>query len=159
MQKEITILVVEDNNDLRKYLYTILNDSYNVLLAENGKAGLVVARKNTPDFILTDVTMPVMDGITMIHHLKQDLALKNIPIVVLSAKASAEDQLKGFEEGIDGYLTKPFSVNYLLGRIEAVLNKRRAIQTDVFAETESRRRPRRYCCPTHSSYIGKQGTG
>lgn len=76
MQKEITILVVEDNNDLRKYLYTILNDSYNVLLAENGKAGLVVARKNTPDFILTDVTMPVMDGITMIHHLKQDLALK-----------------------------------------------------------------------------------
>lgn len=90
MQKEITILVVEDNNDLRKYLYTILNDSYNVLLAENGKAGLVVARKNTPDFILTDVTMPVMDGITMIHHLKQDLALKNIPIVVLSAKASAE---------------------------------------------------------------------
>lgn len=131
MQKEITILVVEDNNDLRKYLYTILNDSYNVLLAENGKAGLVVARKNTPDFILTDVTMPVMDGITMIHHLKQDLALKNIPIVVLSAKASAEDQLKGFEEGIDGYLTKPFSVNYLLGRIEAVLNKRRAIQTDI----------------------------
>ena len=131
MQKEMTILVVEDNNDLRKYLYTILNDSYNVLLAENGKAGLVVARKNTPDFILTDVTMPVMDGITMIHHLKQDLALKNIPIVVLSAKASAEDQLKGFEEGIDGYLTKPFSVNYLLGRIEAVLNKRRAIQTDI----------------------------
>ena len=121
----------EDNNDLRKYLYTILSDLYNVLLAENGKAGLLMARKNAPDFILTDVTMPVMDGITMVHYLKQDLALKNIPILVLSAKASAEDQLKGFEEGIDAYRTKPFSVNYLLGRIEAVINKRRPIQIET----------------------------
>ena len=136
-QKEITILVVEDNNDLRKYLYTILSDLYNVLLAENGKAGLLIARKNTPDFILTDVTMPVMDGITMIHYLKQDLALKNIPILVLSAKASAEDQLKGFEEGIDAYLTKPFSVNYLLGRIEAVINKRRAIQIETIQKLKA----------------------
>lgn len=136
-QKEITILVVEDNNDLRKYLYTILSDLYNVLLAENGKAGLLIARKNAPDFILTDVTMPVMDGITMIHYLKQDLALKNIPILVLSAKASAEDQLKGFEEGIDAYLTKPFSVNYLLGRIEAVINKRRAIQIETIQKLKA----------------------
>ena len=136
-QKEITILVVEDNNDLRKYLYTILSDQYNVLLAENGKAGLLIARKNAPDFILTDVTMPVMDGITMVHYLKQDLALKNIPILVLSAKASAEDQLKGFEEGIDAYLTKPFSVNYLLGRIEAVINKRRAIQIETIQKLKA----------------------
>lgn len=136
-QKEITILVVEDNNDLRKYLYTILSDLYNVLLAENGKAGLLIARKNAPDFILTDVTMPVMDGITMVHYLKQDLALKNIPILVLSAKASAEDQLKGFEEGIDAYLTKPFSVNYLLGRIEAVINKRRAIQIETIQKLKA----------------------
>ncbi len=135
--KEITILVVEDNNDLRKYLYTILSDLYNVLLAENGKAGLLIARKNAPDFILTDVTMPVMDGITMVHYLKQDLALKNIPILVLSAKASAEDQLKGFEEGIDAYLTKPFSVNYLLGRIEAVINKRRAIQIETIQKLKA----------------------
>lgn len=136
-QKEITILVVEDNNDLRKYLYTILSDLYNVLLAENGKAGLLIARKNAPDFILTDVTMPVMDGITMVHYLKQDLALKNIPILVLSAKASAEDQLKGFEEGIDAYLTKPFSINYLLGRIEAVINKRRAIQIETIQKLKA----------------------
>lgn len=136
-QKEITILVVEDNNDLRKYLYTILSDLYNVLLAENGKAGLLIARKNAPDFILTDVTMPVMDGITMVHYLKQDLALKNIPILVLSAKACAEDQLKGFEEGIDAYLTKPFSVNYLLGRIEAVINKRRAIQIETIQKLKA----------------------
>ena len=129
--KEITVLVVEDNPDLRKYLYNVMESKYNILLAENGKAGLLMARKEMPDFILTDVTMPVMDGITMVHHLKQDSALKNIPIIILSAKASVEDQLKGFEEGIDAYLTKPFSVDYLLGRIDAVLAKRRAIQTDL----------------------------
>ena len=137
VQKDVTLLVVEDNADLRKYLYNILDSTYNVLLAENGKAGLLMARKEMPDFIITDVTMPVMDGITMVHHLKQDALLKNIPIIILSAKASVEDQLKGFDEGIDAYLTKPFSVNYLLGRIEAVLKKRRAIQTEVLQKLKA----------------------
>lgn len=134
IQKSITILVVEDNPDLRKYLYNILNDTYNVLLAENGKAGLLVARKEMPNFILTDVTMPVMDGITMIHQIKQDSTIAHIPIIILSAKASVEDQLKGFEEGVDGYLTKPFSSTYLLGRIDAVINQRRAIQAEVIKQ-------------------------
>ena len=123
--------MVEDNADLRTYLYNILSDQYNVLLAENGKAGLLTARKEMPDFILTDVTMPVMDGITMIHEIKKDSTIAHIPIIILSAKASVEDQLKGFEEGIDGYLTKPFSIHYLLGRIEAVINQRRSIQADM----------------------------
>ena len=132
--KDITLLVVEDNNDLRNYLYSILVDTYNVLLAENGKAGLLLARKEMPDFILTDVTMPVMDGITMIHQIKQDSTIAHIPIIILSAKASVADQLKGFEEGVDGYLTKPFSSAYLLGRIEAVINQRRAIQAEVIKQ-------------------------
>lgn len=132
--KNITLLVVEDNDDLRKYLYNILNDTYNVLLAENGKAGLLIARKEMPDFILTDVTMPVMDGITMVHQIKQDSTIAHIPIIILSAKASVADQLKGFEEGVDGYLTKPFSSTYLLGRIEAVINQRRAIQAEVIKQ-------------------------
>ncbi len=133
-RKAITLLVVEDNADLRQYLYNILCRTYNVLLAENGKAGLLMARKEVPDFILTDVTMPVMDGITMVHQIKQDSAIAHIPIIILSAKASVEDQLKGFEEGVDGYLTKPFSSTYLLGRIEAVINQRRAIQTEVIKQ-------------------------
>lgn len=129
--KEFTILVVEDNADLRKYLYSILEKTYNVLLAENGKAGLYIARTEMPDFILTDVTMPVMDGITMIREIKQDRTIAHIPIIILSAKASVEDQLKGFEQGIDGYMTKPFSANYLMGRIDAALKKRRIAQTDI----------------------------
>ena len=130
-RKAITILVVEDNADLRKYLYNILRSTYNVILAENGKAGLLMARKLMPNFILTDVTMPVMDGITMIHQIKQDSTIAHIPIIILSAKASVADQLKGFEEGVDGYLTKPFSSTYLLGRIEAVINQRIAIQKEI----------------------------
>ena len=129
--KDITLLVVEDNPDLRTFLESILRESYNVLLAENGKKGLEMARKHVPDFILTDVTMPVMDGITMIHYIKQDNNIAHIPIIILSAKASVEDQLKGFEEGIDGYLTKPFSATYLKGRIEAVINHRKNLQLDM----------------------------
>lgn len=130
-QKDQTILVVEDNADLRKFLYSILSPTYNVLLAENGKAGLVMVRKEMPDFILTDVTMPVMDGLSMIHEIKQDTTLNNIPVMILSAKASVEDQQRGFDEGIVAYITKPFSTPYLLGRIEAILTQRRNIQMDV----------------------------
>ena len=130
-QKDQTILVVEDNADLRKFLYSILSPTYNVLLAENGKAGLVMVRKEIPDFILTDVTMPVMDGLSMIHEIKQDTTLNNIPVMILSAKASVEDQQRGFDEGIVAYITKPFSTTYLLGRIEAILTQRRNIQMDV----------------------------
>lgn len=129
--KNLTILVVEDNSDLRLYLSSVLEEKYNVLLAENGKVGLYKARTEMPDFILTDVTMPVMDGITMIREIKQDHTISHIPIIILSAKASVEDQLKGFEQGVDGYLTKPFSTSYLMGRIEAAINKRKATQTDI----------------------------
>ena len=129
--KDQTVLVVEDNTDLRKFLYSILSPTYNVLLAENGKAGLVMVRKEIPDFILTDVTMPVMDGLLMIHEIKQDTTLNNIPVMILSAKASVENQQRGFDEGVDAYITKPFSTPYLLGRIEAILTQRRNIQMDV----------------------------
>ncbi len=90
-----------------------------------------MARKFVPDFILTDVTMPVMDGITMVHYIKQDSNISHIPIIILSAKASLEDHLKGFEEGIDGYLTKPFSATYLKGRIEAAINYRKSLQQEL----------------------------
>ncbi len=132
--KDITILIVEDNPDLRKFLNTILQPQYNILMAENGRVGLATARKMIPDFILTDVTMPVMDGITMIHHIKEDPDISHIPIIILSAKASVEDQLKGFEEGIDGYLTKPFSGTYLKGRIEAAINRRANMQQEILMQ-------------------------
>lgn len=135
-RKEFTVLVVEDNGDLRKFLYAILSSMYNVLLAENGKAGLLMSRTEKPDFIITDVTMPVMDGITMIKEIKQDHDLVQIPIIILSAKASVEDRLKGFEMGVDAYMTKPFSTQYLLGRIDAVIKQRRALQKEMLEKLE-----------------------
>ena len=135
-RKDITVLVVEDNGDLRKFLYSILQSMYNVLLAENGKAGLLMSRTDKPDFIITDVTMPVMDGITMIKEIKQDHDLAQIPIIILSAKASVEDRLKGFEMGVDAYMTKPFSTQYLLGRIDAVIKQRRALQKEMIEKLE-----------------------
>ena len=135
-RKDITVLVVEDNGDLRKFLYSILQSMYNVLLAENGKAGLLMSRTDKPDFIITDVTMPVMDGITMIKEIKQDHDLVQIPIIILSAKASVEDRLKGFEMGVDAYMTKPFSTQYLLGRIDAVIKQRRALQKEMLEKLE-----------------------
>ena len=135
-RKEFTVLVVEDNGDLRKFLYAILSSMYNVLLAENGKAGLLMSRTEKPDFIITDVTMPVMDGITMIKEIKQDHDLAQIPIIILSAKASVEDRLKGFEMGVDAYMTKPFSTQYLLGRIDAVIKQRRALQKEMLEKLE-----------------------
>ena len=135
-RKDITVLVVEDNGDLRKFLYSILQSMYNVLLAENGKAGLLMSRTDKPDFIITDVTMPVMDGITMIKEIKQDHDLAQIPIIILSAKASVEDRLKGFEMGVDAYMTKPFSTQYLLGRIDAVIKQHRALQKEMLEKLE-----------------------
>ena len=135
-RKEHTVLVVEDNKDLRKYLYTILSEHYNVLLAENGKAGLPMTRTEMPDFIITDVTMPVMDGITMVREIKADHDLSQIPIIILSAKASVQDRLKGFEMGVDAYMTKPFSTEYLLGRISAVLKQRHNLQKEMIQKLE-----------------------
>ena len=135
-RKEHTVLVVEDNKDLRKYLYTILSEHYNVLLAENGKAGLLMTRTEMPDFIITDVTMPVMDGITMVQEIKADHDLSQIPIIILSAKASVQDRLKGFEMGVDAYMTKPFSTEYLLGRISAVLKQRHNLQKEMIQKLE-----------------------
>ena len=122
------LLVVEDNDDLRLFLTEILQDDYEVLAAENGKVGLEMAQKNLPDFIITDVMMPVMDGLTMVHLIKQNKDICHIPVIVLSAKASLDDRLQGLKEGIDDYITKPFSATYLKRRIENIIAQRHTLQ-------------------------------
>lgn len=126
--KEVTILVVEDNSDLRTFLYSILGRDYNVIMAENGKEGLEMAIREMPDFILTDVSMPVMDGLTMVHHIKQNKDISHLPIIILSARASMKDQEQGLREGVHGYITKPFSAAYLKGRIENILAHQKMYQ-------------------------------
>ena len=126
--KTTRLLIVEDNDDLRAFLVSILSDRYTVLQAENGKKGLDATVKEMPDFIITDVMMPVMDGLTMVHQIKQNKDICHIPIIVLSAKASLDDKLLGLNEGIDDYITKPFSATYLRHRVENIIAQRKMLQ-------------------------------
>ena len=128
IDKSTRLLVVEDNDDLRSFLVGILSDQYTMLQAENGKKGLEIAIQEMPDFIITDVMMPVMDGLTMVHQIKQNKDICHIPIVVLSAKASLDDRLQGLNEGIDDYITKPFSATYLRHRVENIIAQRKMLQ-------------------------------
>ncbi len=136
-KQDITLLVVEDNTDLRAFLSQILSSTYHVITAENGRKGLEMASKEQPDFIITDVMMPEMDGITMVHHLKQNNDTSHIPIIILSAKASLEDKLTGLKEGVDDYITKPFSATYLMQRVENIIGQRRLLQQQIMAELSS----------------------
>ena len=113
---------------MRTFLVSILSNEYNVLQAENGKVGLEIAQKEMPDFIITDVMMPVMDGLTMIKKIKKNNDICHIPIVVLSAKASMEDRIEGLKAGIDDYITKPFSATYLKLRVSNIISHRRMMQ-------------------------------
>ncbi len=124
----VRLLIVEDNDDLRAFLMGILSSEYVVLQAENGRRGLEIAEREMPDFIITDVMMPEMDGLTMIHNIKQNNDICHIPIIVLSAKASLEDRLQGLSEGIDDYITKPFSALYLKSRVSNIIRQRRMLQ-------------------------------
>lgn len=129
--KSLRLLVVEDNDDLRHFLVSILNHDYTVIAAANGQEGLDAAVRDMPDFIITDVNMPVMDGFEMIHRIKQNADTCHIPIIVLSAKASLDDKLKGLSEGVDDYITKPFSATYLKHRIENIVAQRRMLQDSI----------------------------
>lgn len=126
--KNLRLLVVEDNDDLREFLVEILSPHYTVMQAADGQQGLRIAEQDMPDFIITDVMMPVMDGLTMVHRIKQNANICHIPIIVLSAKASLADRLQGLDEGIDDYITKPFSAIYLKSRVFNIINQRRLLQ-------------------------------
>lgn len=126
--KSVKLLIVEDNDELRRFLRDILSPSYTVESAANGREGLEKAEKWQPDFIITDVMMPEMDGLTMVSHIKQNTSLSHIPIIVLSAKASVADRVLGLKMGIDDYITKPFSASYLKQRIANIILQRRTLQ-------------------------------
>ncbi|WP_307995267.1 two-component regulator propeller domain-containing protein [uncultured Bacteroides sp.] len=123
-----SILVVEDNEELKAFLRNILSENYTVITASNGEEGLQRAADNLPDLIISDVMMPVIDGLEMVRLIKENNNICHIPIIVLSAKASLDDRIAGLEQGIDDYITKPFSATYLKTRIASLLRQRKALQ-------------------------------
>ncbi len=116
-----SILIVEDNNDLRKFIHENLIEEYNVITAKNGYDGYTTALNNMPDIIVSDVIMPEMNGIEMCKNLKSNLLTSHIPIILLTQKSEIEDKISGLESGADDYIEKPFNLQYLLLRIKNII--------------------------------------
>ena len=124
-----TLLIIDDNNDIRQYERTLLQDDYFVLEAADGKEGLDVAIKEVPDLVVCDVMMPVMDGLELTERLKTNTATSHIPVIMLTAKNLEEQRAEGYEHGADSYITKPFHSKVLLARINNLLKQRRLLKT------------------------------
>lgn len=121
------ILLVEDNRELRIFMYNSLIDTYHVVEAEDGVEALEKIRSEMPDIIVTDLMMPRMDGIELIDKVRHDFTMSHIPIIMLTARHSPDDRVKAMEYGADGYITKPFSIELLLARIDNLLTQRRKL--------------------------------
>ena len=126
--KNIDILIVEDNEELRHFLVNMLQKDYRILEAADGKSGLDLTVSAMPDLIISDIMMPVMDGIELLEAVKKNHDISHIPFILLSAKASLDDRIQGLEYGADDYITKPFSSSYLKARISSLLKQRDALR-------------------------------
>lgn len=124
-EKTGILMVVEDNVELRNYLVGGLSDLFDVIVAGNGQEALDLLREREVDLIVSDVMMPVMDGVKMCKHLKQNLRTCHIPVYLLSAKTDVKYQLEGLKVGADDYLPKPFSMSVLKAKIQNTLRTRR----------------------------------
>ena len=114
------VLVADDNADLRAYIARLLTErGYQVAIAPDGEAALEAIRRSRPDLVVTDVMMPRLDGFGLLRAIREDPALRDLPVVVLSARAGEEAKVEGLEAGADDYLAKPFSGRELLARIRA----------------------------------------
>ncbi|WP_187270238.1 hybrid sensor histidine kinase/response regulator transcription factor [Pontibacter qinzhouensis] len=119
--KTPSLLIVEDNDELRRYLCDYFESMYTVIEAGNGKEGLEMASKVLPDIIISDVMMPEMNGLEFCKRLKTDLKTSHIPFIMLTAKAPIENQIEGIETGADDYIVKPFNLAYLQTKVKNLL--------------------------------------
>lgn len=126
-EKERSILIIEDNDELRRFLVMILRDCYHVLEAGDGRQGLEIIGRELPDLIVSDVMMPEMDGIELLAAVKVNRDTSHIPVILLSAKASVDDRVRGLEYGADDYIAKPFNSAYLKARIESLIRQRSSL--------------------------------
>lgn len=119
-----TVLIVEDNKELRKALCEALEIFYNIKTADNGKTGLEMCKECYPDLIISDVMMPEMDGIEMCRQIRNNLSIAYIPIILLTAKGDMDSQIEGYESGADLYIPKPFSIRLLKATVKRLLLQR-----------------------------------
>jgi len=117
------ILIIDDDPDIRDVLDLSLSEYYTILMASNGKEGLEVAKAKVPDLIITDYNMPIMNGAEFCKHLRRDILLRHLPIIMLTGKGETKDMVVGIESGADDYLVKPFEPETLLARIRMILKR------------------------------------
>ncbi len=122
------VLIVDDNADMRRYLRTLLADKFYVIEAPDGQSGLKLARECVPDIVVSDVMMPVMDGLQFCRRLKEDNITSHIPVILLTARSAESQQVEGYEHGADAYLIKPFSAPLLVARIYNLLKNRQTLR-------------------------------
>ena len=123
------VLIIDDNNGMRAYLRSILQDHYNVSEAVDGQQGLERARREVPKLVVCDVMMPVMDGLEFTRRLKADTATSHIPVILLTARSLSEQREEGYGTGADSYLTKPFTGSLLLARIDNLIHSRTLLRS------------------------------
>lgn len=123
-----SILLIEDNADIRSYLYEILSEDYTLIEAENGENGIQLAKHFVPDLIISDVMMPGIDGFECCRILKSEIQTSHIPIILLTACSLDEQRIKGYEGGADSYISKPFSSKLLVSRVKNLLEARKQMK-------------------------------
>lgn len=150
---ESSVLVVEDNPDLLSFITGILAEKYSVVTAVNGQEGLARAVEYSPSIIISDIMMPIMDGIEMTKLLKNDIRTSHIPVILLTALSSIERKMEGFNTGADDYLTKPFNHELLLTRVNNLLLTRLKLQ-DYFLGTVKSGNPKSNIQPGEIEVVG-----
>ncbi|RXK62848.1 response regulator [Lacibacter luteus] len=128
------IVIVEDNPEMRKFLRQRLSETYYVYEAENGAKGLQIVFDQMPDLVISDVMMPVKDGFTLTEELKKDIRTSHIPVILLTAKTSAQQQMTGLEIAADAYVAKPFNFSILEKNISSLLANRKKIKSHYSSE-------------------------
>ncbi len=123
------LLVIEDDADVRQYIVSLFKEDYQLLEASNGKIGIEKALKHIPDLIISDVMMPVKDGIEVCNTLKYDEKTSHIPIILLTAKVGEENEIKGLVTGADAYITKPFNIDKLKIRVQKLIEVRNNLRS------------------------------
>ncbi|MDP5082454.1 MAG: response regulator [Winogradskyella sp.] len=122
------LLIVEDQSDIREFIISIFKDSYKIIQAENGETGIAKALDSMPDLIISDIMMPIKDGIELCNELKYNELTSHIPIILLTAKVGEENEIVGLRTGADAYITKPFNREKLKLRVEKLIENRRLLQ-------------------------------
>ena len=138
------LLIIEDNDEIRSYIYSLFCKDYQVLEAHDGEEGVKIATEEIPDLIISDIMMPVKDGFACIQEIRQQLATAHIPVIMLTAKAEEEDLLKSTRIGVDDYIMKPFNPEILKAKVENLIHLReqlKRIYTKTLMLTHTEERP------------------